>query len=345
MDKFYDIETKLDFKDVLIVPKNSDVLSRSLVNLEKNFTFKYYKKELKCIPIIVSNMSSVGTLSMAKEMSKNKCLTVLHKFIDYDKLSNLIDTVEIDPTYIFISCGVNESDILNTEKILNEKKIDKLCIDIANGYLDKLVNTIKYFRLKYPDILIMAGNVVTQNRCNELYDSGADIVKIGIGGGSCCLTREKTGIGYPQLSCILDCHKDYECRSLLASDGGCSTPGDICKAFGAGADFVILGGMLGGHNECEGEVVEIQEKKKMLIYGMSSETAQSLHNGGMENYRTSEGRTIYIDYRGSVKDTLNDILGGLRSYGTYIGCDDIQNFEYCTQFVIVNRQLNNPYDN
>jgi GMP reductase len=345
MDKFYDIETKLDFKDVLIVPKNSDVLSRSLVNLEKNFTFKYYKKELKCIPIIVSNMSSVGTLSMAKEMSKNKCLTVLHKFIDYDKLSNLIDTVEIDPTYIFISCGVNESDILNTEKILNEKKIDKLCIDIANGYLDKLVNTIKYFRLKYPDILIMAGNVVTQNRCNELYDSGADIVKIGIGGGSCCLTREKTGIGYPQLSCILDCHKDYECRSLLASDGGCSTPGDICKAFGAGADFVMLGGMLGGHNECEGEVVEIQGKKKMLIYGMSSETAQSLHNGGMENYRTSEGRTIYIDYRGSVKDTLNDILGGLRSYGTYIGCDDIQNFEYCTQFVIVNRQLNNPYDN
>lgn len=345
MDKFYDIETKLDFKDVLIVPKNSDVLSRSLVNLEKNFTFKYYKKELKCIPIIVSNMSSVGTLSMAKEMSKNKCLTVLHKFIDYDKLSNLIDTVEIDPTYIFISCGVNESDILNTEKILNEKKIDKLCIDIANGYLDKLVNTIKYFRLKYPDILIMAGNVVTQNRCNELYDSGADIVKIGIGGGSCCLTREKTGIGYPQLSCILDCHKDYECRSLLASDGGCSIPGDICKAFGAGADFVMLGGMLGGHDECEGEVVEIQGKKKMLIYGMSSETAQSLHNGGMENYRTSEGRTIYIDYRGSVKDTLNDILGGLRSYGTYIGCDDIQNFEYCTQFVIVNRQLNNPYDN
>ena len=265
MDKFYDIETKLDFKDVLIVPKNSDVLSRSLVNLEKNFTFKYYKKELKCIPIIVSNMSSVGTLSMAKEMSKNKCLTVLHKFIDYDKLSNLIDTVEIDPTYIFISCGVNESDILNTEKILNEKKIDKLCIDIANGYLDKLVNTIKYFRLKYPDILIMAGNVVTQNRCNELYDSGADIVKIGIGGGSCCLTREKTGIGYPQLSCILDCHKDYECRSLLASDGGCSTPGDICKAFGAGADFVMLGGMLGGHNECEGEVVEIQGKKKILL--------------------------------------------------------------------------------
>jgi len=345
MDKFYDVETKLDFKDVLIIPKNSNVLSRSFVNLERNFTFRYYKKELKCIPIIVSNMASVGTLSMAKEMCKNKCLTVLHKFIDYNKLYNLIDTNQINPTYVFISCGVNENDILNIEKILNEKKIDKLCIDVANGYLEKLTETVRYFRKKYPEILIMAGNVVTQNRCNKISEAGADIVKIGIGGGSCCLTREKTGIGYPQLSCILDCHKGYKCQSLLVSDGGCSSPGDICKAFGAGANFVMLGGMLGGHDECEGEIIEIQGKKKMLIYGMSSETAQNLHNGGMEKYRTSEGRSIYIDYRGSVKDILNDILGGLRSYGTYIGCDYIQNFEYCTQFIKVNRQLNNPYDN
>ena len=345
MDKFYDTERKLDFKDVLIVPKNSEVISRNLVDLERNFKFRYYKKELKCIPIIVSNMSSVGTLSMAKEMCKNKCLTVLHKFIDYDKLNNMIVQNEIDPTYVFMSCGVNQNDIINTEKILNEKKIDKLCIDIANGYLNKLDETIRHFRNMYPDILIMVGNVVTQERCNQLSEAGADIIKIGIGGGSCCLTREKTGIGYPQLSCVLDCHKEYTCNSLLVSDGGCSNPSDICKAFGAGADFVMLGGMLGGHDECEGEVVEINGKKKMLIYGMSSQTAQNLHNGGMEKYRTSEGRTLHIDYKGSVKDTLNDILGGLRSYGTYIGCDTIKDFEYCTQFIIVNRQLNNPYDN
>jgi GMP reductase len=345
MDKFYDTERKLDFKDVLIVPKNSEIISRNLVNLERNFKFRYYKKELKCIPIIVSNMSSIGTLSMAKEMCKNKCLTVLHKFIDYNKLNNMIDQNEIDPTYVFISCGINENDIINTERILNEKKIDKLCIDIANGYLNKLDETIKHFRNIYPDILIIVGNVVTQERCNQLSEAGADIVKIGIGGGSCCLTREKTGVGYPQLSCVLDCHKEYACNSLLVSDGGCSTPSDICKAFGAGADFVMLGGMLGGHDECEGEVVEINGKKKMLIYGMSSQTAQNLHNGGMEKYRTSEGRTLHIDYKGSVKDTLNDILGGLRSYGTYIGCEYITDFEYCTQFIIVNRQLNNPYDN
>lgn len=342
MNKFYDDEIKLDFKDVLIVPSNTDVYSRSLVNLERTFNFKYYKKILKCVPIIVSNMTSTGTITMAKEMSKYKCLTVLHKFNNIETIKNLNDDVF---NYTFISCGINENDIKYAEKILTETKIDKLCIDVANGYLNKVDNVVKYFRNEYPHILIMVGNVVTQKRCNELYLEGADIIKIGIGGGSCCLTRNKTGVGYPQLSCILDCKKNYENQGYIVSDGGCSSPSDICKAFGAGSDFVMLGGMLGGHDECEGEIVEINEKNKMLIYGMSSETAQNLHNGGMEKYRTSEGRTLYIDYKGSVKDTLNDILGGLRSYGTYIDCNNIKDFEYSTQFIRVNRQLNNPYDN
>ena len=347
MDKFYDNETKLDFKDVLIVPINSYLNSRSEVNLEVNYRFRYYKKSLKCVPIIVSNMTSTGTISMAKEMSKYKCITVLHKFINIEDIKKLEDDYNNENIfeYTFISCGINENDILKAEKILKETKIDKLCIDIANGYLQKLTEIVKYFRTKYPNILIMTGNVVTQERCNELSDSGADIVKIGIGGGSCCLTREKTGVGFPQLSCILDCHKNYKCESLLVSDGGCSSPSDICKALGAGANFVMLGGMLTGHDECEGDIIEIDGKKKMLIYGMSSETSQNKHNGGMKDYRTSEGRSFYVDYRLSVKYTLNDILGGIRSYGTYIGCNDIKNFEYNTQFIKVNRQLNNPYDN
>jgi GMP reductase len=349
MYKFYNDQINLDFKDVLIVPRDSNIIiSRFEVNLVQDFVrdFRYYKRELKCIPIIASNMSSIGTLSMAKELSKYKCLTVLHKYIDYEKLNEMIEQNEIDPTYVFVSCGaINQKEIYNIEKILDTKKIDKLCIDIANGYLDIIISTIKYFRKKYPDILIMTGNVVHQERCNKLSDAGADIVKIGIGGGSCCLTREKTGVGYPQLSCILDCNKDSTCRPLLASDGGCSTPSDICKAFGAGAHFVMLGGMLGGHDECEGEIVEIDGNKKMLIYGMSSETAQNLHNGGMEKYRTSEGRTLHIDYKGSVKNTLDDILGGLRSYGTYIGSDNIAKFNSFTQFIKVNRQLNNPFNN
>jgi GMP reductase len=340
MNKILSNEPKLDFKDVLIVPKNSEINSRYLVNLERTFTFKYYPKELTCVPIIASNMSTVGTLSMAKEFSKYKCLTVLHKFIDFDSL----EKEDINPEYVFLSCGVNSEDIELIENVLCKGKFDKICIDVANGYLSKLNETISYFRNKFPNILIMTGNVVTQERCNELIYSGADIVKIGIGSGSCCLTRQKTGIGYPQLSCILDCKDKFGSSNIIASDGGCSSPADICKAFGAGADFVMLGGMLGGHDECEGEIVDVNGKKKMLIYGMSSKTAQDNHNGGMKIYRASEGRSFFIEYRGKVEETLNDIFGGLRSYGTYIGCNDIQNFHYNTQFIKVNQQLNNPYD-
>jgi GMP reductase len=341
MNKFFNNEIKLDFRDVLIVPTNTDVYSRKLVKLERTFHFKYYKKELKCVPIIVSNMTSTGTISMAKEMAKYKCLTVLHKYNNIEDIKGLDENIY---NYTFISCGINENDIKYAENILDNTSIDKLCIDVANGYLDKVDNIIRYFRKYHPYILIMVGNVVTQQRCNELFKCGADIVKIGIGSGSCCLTRTKTGVGYPQLSCILDCKKDYKTNGFIASDGGCSSPSDICKAFGAGANFIMLGGMMAGHEECGGEVVEVEGKKKMLIYGMSSETAQNKYNGGMEDYKTSEGRSFYIDYRGNVKDTLNDIMGGLRSYGTYINCDDIKDFEFNTQFVKVNRQLNNPYD-
>lgn len=340
MNKIFSNETKLDFKDVLIVPDNSEIHSRSMVDLERTFTFKHYPKKLTCVPLIASNMSTIGTLSMAKEFATFKCLTVLHKFID----TECNEFEELNPEYTFLSCGVNTEDIENVEKILSKGKFDKICIDIANGYLSKLDETIIYFRKKYPNILIMAGNVVTQERCNELVYAGADIVKIGIGSGSCCLTRQKTGIGYPQLSCILDCIENYNMNGLITSDGGCSSPSDICKAFGAGADFVMLGGMLGGHDECEGEVIDMNGHKKMLIYGMSSKTAQNKHNGGMKTYRSSEGRSFFIDYRGKVKETLNDIFGGLRSYGTYIGCDNIRSFQYNTQFIKVNQQLNNPYD-
>jgi GMP reductase len=330
-------DIKLDFQDVLILPKNSNVDSRSDVSLERTFKFKYYPKELTCVPIIAANMSTIGTIKMAKKLSELKCLTVLHKFVDnYD---------DINTDYVFISCGINQQDIETTEKILSEGKIDKLCIDIANGYLNKLADTIKYFRKKFPNILIMAGNVVTHGRCLELVAAGADIVKVGIGGGSCCLTRQKTGIGYPQFSCVLECQKVHKIGGgLIVSDGGCSSPADICKAFGAGADFVMLGGMLGGHDECDGEVTEVNGHKKMLIYGMSSKTAQEKHNGGMNTYRSSEGRSFFIDYRGAVEDTLNDIFGGIRSYGTYIGCDKMEKFADNTTFIKVNHQLNNPYD-
>jgi len=332
-------DIKLDFKDVLIVPQSSSVNSRNDVDLVRTFTFKYYPKELTCIPIIASNMSTVGTISMQNELSKLKILTVLNKFITINEENYSF----ISKEYTFLSCGVNDYEsIINA---IENYGFDKICIDIANGYIDKIIETIQFFRSKYPHLLIMAGNVATDIRCSKLIKAGADIVKVGIGSGSACLTRLKTGVGYPQLSCVLDSiDTTHLHQGLLVSDGGCSSSSDVCKAFGAGADFVMLGGMLAGHIESEGDIMEVKGHKKMLLYGMSSKIAQDKFNGGMNSYRTSEGRCMLLDYRGNVSHTIQDILGGLRSYGTYIGCNQIQDFAEHTTFIRVNQQLNNPYD-
>lgn len=332
-------DIKLDFKDVLIVPRNSMLKSRNDVSLLRTFTFKYYPKQLTCIPIIASNMSTVGTISMANELAKDQILTVLHKYIPKEDLS------KASKEYTFISCGISDKEVEYTKHCILEYGFDKICIDVANGYLDSLIQTIRLFRSEFPHILIMAGNVATPSRSIELIEAGADIVKNGIGSGSACLTRLKTGIGYPQLSCILE---SSPCVNLIGghivSDGGCSSPSDLCKAFGAGADFVMLGGMLGGHFESEGDIMDVNGKKKMLMYGMSSKTAQEKFNGGMNDYRSSEGRSFLLDYRGKVKDTIQDILGGLRSCGTYVGAYSLEEFEQNIRFIRVNTQLNNPFD-
>lgn len=332
-------EVKHDFKDVLIVPRNSKLKSRNDVSLLRTFHFKYYPKPLTCIPIIASNMSTVGTVSMANELAKYKMLTVLHKYVpeeDYRKVSK---------EYTFISCGISDNEIEYTKRCILEHGFDKLCIDVANGYLDKVTQIIRLFRTEFPGILIMAGNVVTHERSQELIEAGADIVKNGIGSGSACLTRLKTGVGYPQLSCILDCSPGVHLvGGHMVSDGGCSSPADLCKAFGAGADFVMLGGMLGGHFESEGDIMDVNGKKKMIMYGMSSKTAQEKFNGGMNDYRSSEGRSFLLDYRGHVRGTILDILGGLRSCATYVGAFTIEEFETRIKFIRVNQQLNNPYD-
>jgi GMP reductase len=332
-------DIKLDFKDVLIVPQNSLLKSRNDVSLCRTFKFKYYPKELTCIPIIASNMSTVGTVSMANELAKDRILTVLHKYVpesDYHLVSK---------KYTFISCGISDKEVENTKRCILEYGFDKVCIDIANGYLDRLIDVIKIFRSEFPELLIMAGNVATPERSTELIRAGADITKNGIGSGSACLTRLKAGVGYPQLSCILESAKMvHSVGGYIISDGGCSSPADLCKAYGAGADFVMLGGMLGGHLESEGDIMDVNGKKKMLMYGMSSKTAQEKFNGGMNEYRSSEGRSFLLDYRGKVKDTIQDILGGLRSCGTYIGAYSLEEFEKNIRFIRVNQQLNNPYD-
>ncbi|KAM3840410.1 GMP reductase 1 isoform 3-T3 [Vipera latastei] len=201
----------------------------------------------------------------------------------------------------------------------------------------------KLFASDHPEC-IEAGNVVTGEMVEELLLSGADIIKVGIGPGSVCTTRIKTGVGYPQLSAVIECADSaHGLQGHIISDGGCSCPGDVAKAFGAGADFVMLGGMFAGHDQCAGDIVEKNGKKVKLFYGMSSDTAMKKHAGGVADYRASEGKTVEVPYRGDVEDTIRDILGGLRSACTYVGAAKLKELSRRTTFIRVTQQHNTTF--
>ncbi|KAG9486901.1 hypothetical protein GDO78_006996 [Eleutherodactylus coqui] len=221
-----------------------------------------------------------------------------------------------------------------------------ICLDVANGYSEQFVQHVKDVRARFPKHTIMAGNVVTGEMVEELILSGADIIKVGIGPGSVCTTRKKTGVGYPQLSAVIECaDAAHGLNGHIISDGGCTCPGDVAKAFGAGADFVMLGGMLSGHTESGGEIIEKNGKKYKLFYGMSSETAMKKHAGGVAEYRASEGKTVEVPYRGDVEDTIKDILGGIRSTCTYVGAAKLKELSRRTTFIRVTQQLNPIFSN
>ena len=220
-----------------------------------------------------------------------------------------------------------------------------ICLDVANGYSESFVRFVKDVRKAFPTHTIMAGNVVTGEMVEELILSGADIIKVGIGPGSVCTTRKKTGVGYPQLSAVLECaDAAHGLGGHIISDGGCTCPGDVCKAFGAGADFVMLGGMLAGHDECTGEIVTKPSGVKVKqFYGMSSATAMLKHHGGVAEYRASEGKTVEVPYRGDVDKTILDILGGLRSACTYTGASKLRELPIRTTFIRVSQQTNEVF--
>lgn len=328
-------DVKLDYKDVLITPKRSTLASRSQVKLERLFTFRSGNSWFG-VPIIAANMDGVGTINMDTELSKHRCMVALTKHISDVELIEQFKR-KLDSTVY--SLGIGSSDLQKFDNIYNvvgNTQI-RVCIDVANGYTQSFVDFIKRFRERYPYILLMAGNVVTPEMTEELILAGVDIVKVGIGPGSVCTTRKMTGIGYPQLSAVIECaDAAHGLRGHIIADGGCTVPGDVVKAFAAGADFVMLGGMLAGHKE--GGASPFGDNK---FYGMSSETAMDLHNGGVANYRASEGKTVEIPYRGDVSRTLQDILGGLRSACTYVGAGELKELSKRTTFVRVNQQLNN----
>ena len=337
-----DYTPQLDFKDVLIRPKRTTITSRVQVCLEREFVFPNTKTKWRGVPILSSNMDTTGTFEVYDVLSKFKMITCFNKFYTISDFENRILEKEINPEYFMISTGIQESEFSNLYDIIKLTNAKWICVDVANGYMKNVVTYCSKLRESFPDKIIVAGNVATREMCEELIiNGGVDVVKIGIGPGSACLTRRKTGVGVPQLSAIIDCADGaHGCGGSIIGDGGITCPGDLAKAFGGGADFVMIGGQFAGHDENPGEIIIEDNKKYKLFYGMSSEHAQNKHYGKMANYRSSEGRVIKIPYRGKLEDTVLDYLGGLRSTCAYINANNIKHIPKCTTFLMVAQQLN-----
>ncbi|WP_447722488.1 GMP reductase [Edwardsiella tarda] len=339
-------DLKLGFKDVLIRPKRSTLKSRSDVELAREYRFKHSGWQWSGVPLIAANMDTVGTFRMAQVLATFDVLTAVHKHYSVEQWQAFVASVgEETLRHVMVSTGTSETDFLKLGQILALSPTLKfICIDVANGYSEHFVDFLRKAREAFPDKVICAGNVVTGEMVEELILSGADIVKVGIGPGSVCTTRVKTGVGYPQLSAVIECaDAAHGLGGQIVSDGGCSVPGDVAKAFGGGADFVMLGGMLAAHDECEGRIVEEQGRKMMLFYGMSSASAMNRHVGGVADYRAAEGKTVSLPLRGPVENTVRDILGGLRSACTYVGASRLKELTKRTTFIRVAEQENRVF--
>jgi GMP reductase len=333
------LKKELDFNDVLILPQPSEMYSRSQVILERTFSFcnSHSNKFVSWtgIPIIAANMDTTGTFEVCAILQKYKMLTALNKFYTVDDYK--ATKVQLDPEYFMVSTGISDDNLQNLVEIMEYTKCRWICIDVANGYMQCFVNFCKKVRNLFPDKIIVAGNVVTGEMVHTLaFESGVDIIKVGIGSGSACLTRRQTGVGRPQLQTVIECVETCKgMNAYIVSDGGIKYPGDMSKAFGAGAHFVMLGGVFSGHDENPGDIVEENGQKYKLFYGMSSSHAMEKYFGKMEEYRSSEGALIKVPYKGPIEKTVKDFLGGLRSTCTYVGADCLENLPKCTNFVIV----------
>lgn len=362
-------EIKLDFDDVLIRPKRSVLKSRSEVDLLRTFRFLHSSRELTCVPIMAANMDTVGTIDMASSLIEHDAITCLHKHYDIDDLVNFYCDNGSNKNLVFYSTGTSKKDIEKLENTFNiiqnsGGEYPNICLDVANGYSEQFVKIATHIRKLFPEIILMAGNVVTPEMTEELIIHGkVDIVKVGIGSGSVCTTRLKTGVGYPQLSAVMECtDAAHGLGGHICSDGGCKVVGDVCKAFGGNSDFVMLGSMFAGCDECNGEwqyeyLTKLgnwqpldpnnnnpKRKISLKYYGMSSQDAMNKHHNGVAQYRTAEGKSVIVPYKGYAKDIIQDIYGGLRSACTYIGANKIKDFGKKTTFIQVNNTHNKIYE-
>ena len=364
-----DQDIKLDYKDVLIRPKRSTLQSRSQVRLDRKFTFRHSKHDYEGVPIMASNMDGVGTFAMADKLAEGGIFTCLVKTYSQEEIAlYFTEGIKERTENVAMSIGTSWEDFdkLSAVVTMVGEELKYVCMDIANGYSDHFAQHVKKVRHAFPDLVIIAGNVVTGEMTEELILAGADIVKVGIGPGSVCTTRIQTGVGYPQLSAVIECaDAAHGLGGHIIADGGCTCPGDVAKAFAGGADFVMLGGMLAGHDEGGGETIikhyetneiiyqlgshldnhtrKIETKEFVQFYGMSSDAANTKHFGGLKDYRSSEGREVLVPYRGAVEDTIQDLLGGIRSTCTYAGAMKLKQLSKCTTFVRVTQQFNAVY--
>ena len=346
-----DNEVKLDYKDVLLKPKRSTLSSRRDVEMTRSFTFRNSKETYECCPIVASNMDGVGTFSMAKVIQEYKMMTTITKTTTIDQWRKAVGE-GIKLKYISVCTGTGKlwdddaEDYSTMQKVLKSyPDVKFITIDVANGYHTNFSDFVGAVREEYPDKTIIAGNVVTAEMTEELIIQGADVVKVGIGPGSVCTTRTMAGVGVPQFSAVVECADAANgVGGHIVADGGCNMPGDIAKAFGGGAHFVMLGGMLAGH--VESEVPAIDGRRE--FYGMSSDRAREIHGKRKDGYRGNEGRAVSLPARGSVATTIEDILGGVRSSCTYIGARRLKDIPKCASFVRCNQPLNEVfagYDN
>jgi len=338
-------DIKLDYADVLFRPKRSTLSSRKDVELQRTYKFKYSNHQWKGVPIMAANMDGVGEIEVAKNLATFGIMTCLTKQHDL-KIIKRNSSVKGIHKHLILSTGTSNEDYKRLNEIMKECSFfEFICIDIANGYSDHFSKFVSSVREKYPTKTIIAGNVVTADMTQELVMNGADIVKVGIGPGSVCTTRIQTGVGYPQLSAVIECaDAAHGLGAHIIADGGCTCPGDVAKAFGGGADFVMLGGMFAGHEEGGGKKVKKNGSQFIEFYGSSSDTAITKHYGGLSNYRSSEGKKVQLKFRGKIKDTVQNILGGLRSSCTYVGAPSLKQLSKCTTFVRVNQQFNDTFE-
>ena len=338
-------DVKLTFDDVLIRPKRSTLVSRSDVTLVREFKFRHSDTTWEGVPVVAANMDTTGVFGVAEVLQKHGMLTCLQKFYSTRQCSEAWDD-GIDPGHVAITCGSTEDSLeLLKKKMDTSSELSMICVDVANGYREVFLDFIRDVRKSYSNSIIIAGNVATREMTEALILAGADVVKVGIGPGSVCTTRKVAGVGYPQLSAISECaDAAHGLGGHVMADGGCSSPGDVAKAFAAGADFVMLGGMLAGHDESGGELVEGGNGKMYKsFYGMSSAKAMQEYYGEVAKHRAPEGKEVRVPYRGALEETVQSILGGVRSACSYVGARRIKDLPKCTTFIRVTRTTNEVY--